>query len=155
LITTVSPTEEQTALAKKKAKDMGSIKNSITKGEGNVSGFISEIVVSEVFNARYTPCKDYDLVLPTGETIDVKAKRTTVYPKDYYECSIAKTSLHQKCDMYFFTRYDERNNLLYLLGGVYQDDFFKKAKFLKKGQKDGDNGFIVKADCYNLAIKDL
>ena len=57
--------------------------------------------------------------------------------------------------MYFFTRYDERNNLLYLLGGVYQDDFFKKAKFLKKGQKDGDNGFIVKADCYNLAIKDL
>ena len=52
MITTVSPTEEQTALAKKKAKDMGSIKNSITKGEGNVSGFISGITTSVVLPKR-------------------------------------------------------------------------------------------------------
>ena len=31
----------------------------------------------------------------------------------------------------------------------------KAAAKLKKGDPNGDNGFIVKADCYNMIIKDL
>ncbi len=34
-------------------------------------------------------------------------------------------------------------------------DYFKQATFLKKGDPNGDNGFIVKADCYNMIIRDL
>ena len=36
-----------------------------------------------------------------------------------------------------------------------KDDYFGGARFLKKGQKDGSNGFYVKADCYNMEIKKL
>ena len=28
-------------------------------------------------------------------------------------------------------------------------------KFLKAGTRDGDNGFLVRADCYNIAISEL
>ena len=35
------------------------------------------------------------------------------------------------------------------------DDYFEKAKKLTKGQIDPSNGFIVRADCYNVAISDL
>jgi hypothetical protein len=36
-----------------------------------------------------------------------------------------------------------------------REEYFDTARFLKKGEKDGDNGFVVKADCYNVPIKDL
>jgi hypothetical protein len=34
-------------------------------------------------------------------------------------------------------------------------NFFKRAKFLQKGQVDGDNRFKVKSDCYNVKISEL
>jgi len=33
--------------------------------------------------------------------------------------------------------------------------YFKNARFLKKGTTDGDNGFLVRADCYNVPISGL
>ena len=32
---------------------------------------------------------------------------------------------------------------------------FDKSKFMKKGDFDPDNGYEVRADCYNLYIEDL
>ena len=151
---TVKPTEDQKKEAHRKAKQMGSIKNSITKGEGNAAGFLAELVVANLLGADLKSTKDYDLVLPDGKTVDVKTKRTKVPPRDYYECSIAKTSLHQKCDYYVFTRCLP-DGTIYILGDCAQDDYFSRAKKLKKGQKDGDNGFTVKADCFNLPISEL
>ena len=34
-----------------------------------------------------------------------------------------------------------------------KEEFLKKAKFLKKGEMDGD--FEVKSDCYNIKISEL
>jgi len=33
--------------------------------------------------------------------------------------------------------------------------YFKQAVSLKKGDIDESNGFVVKANCYNMKIKDL
>ena len=41
------------------------------------------------------------------------------------------------------------------IGEYDKEKYFKDARFLKKGQRDGDNGFVVKADCYNMAISKL
>ena len=43
----------------------------------------------------------------------------------------------------------------WILGEYDKEQYFKDAKFLKKGQIDGDNGFRVKADCYNMPINKL
>lgn len=150
----IKPTEEQKKLAHKLANEMGSIKNSITKGEGNAAGFLAELVVASLLDGQAKSTKDYDIITKDGKTIDVKTKRTKVPPRDYYECSIAKTSLHQNCDYYVFTRCLP-DGTIYILGDCSKDNYFKKARELKKGQQDGDNGFIVKADCFNLPILEL
>ena len=151
---TIIPTDEQKQLAHKMAKQMGSIRNSITRGEGNAAGFLGEIVVADLLGIDRSPTKDYDMVLSNGKTVDVKTKRTTVVPKKYYECSIASTSTHQKCDFYVFTRC-MKDGTIYILGDCEKDDYFSRSRFLKKGEQDGDNGYIVRADCHNLPIAEL
>ena len=148
------PNEENKKQAKTLANQMGAIKNSITKGEGNAAGFLAEIVVSDILKAKRKSTKDYDIIDKEGKTIDVKTKRTKVAPLSYYECSIAETSLHQVCDYYVFTRCLP-DGTLYILGDYKQDEYFKNARKLIKGEKDGDNGFIVKANCFNLPISEL
>lgn len=149
----IQPTEEQKTKAIKEAREMGAIRNSIRKGAGNAVGFLAEIMLEEYLDCERQPCKDYD-ILWNGMKVDVKTKETTVPPKDYYDCSVAKTSTHQQCDAYLFTRYIKQGNL-YVLGWITKEDYFDKARFLRKGDRDGDNSFVVKADCYNLSIKEL
>ena len=36
-----------------------------------------------------------------------------------------------------------------------KNQYFQKAKFLKKGDVDPANNYTVRASCYNLAIEDL
>ena len=42
-----------------------------------------------------------------------------------------------------------------MLGWLSHDEYFEKAVSLHKGQIDPSNGYIVKADCYNVKISDL
>ena len=156
------PTEEQKAEALLQAKDMGAVRNSIRKGKGNAIGFIGELLVADALNVQpiLNATKDYDLVLDCGTTIDVKTKETSVVPRGYYDCSVAATSLHQDCDVYVFTRYSRENSklgrsVLFVCGWLPHDEYFKVARELKKGEQDGDNGFIVKADCFNVRIDQL
>lgn len=132
---------------------MGAIRNSIRRGGGNAVGFLAEIMLADYLRASREPCKDYDLVWD-GKRIDVKTKETTVPPREYYDNSVAATSTHQECDGYIFCRYI-RQGSLYVLGYKSKEDYFKEARFLKKGDSDGDNGYIVRADCYNLTIAEL
>jgi hypothetical protein len=41
------------------------------------------------------------------------------------------------------------------LGKITKDEFFKVATEHKKGEVDPDNGFVFRADCYNLPISML
>lgn len=160
----VKVTDEMVAVATKKAEALGKLKKSITGGEGNVAGFIGEIVTAEYFpkgEIVSDDSKDYDFILD-GVTYDIKTKRCTSEPKNTYAVSVAAANVVQKCDRYLFVRVEhvkgEPTNWTgraWLLGWLAKDVYYAAAKKLKKGQRDGDNWFTVKADCYNLDIKFL
>ena len=147
---------EDVELAKKKAKEMGTLKNSIRKGEGNVVGFLGEILFARYFGGIIDNTYDYDVIV-NNLKVDVKTKETTVKPKDHYYASVAASNTKQECDAYYFVRVKKNLSEGWLLGGELKEDFFKKAIFGKKGEKDPSShlGWRFKADCYNMEIKDL
>jgi|19_taG_2_1085344.scaffolds.fasta_scaffold85066_2 hypothetical protein len=156
-------TEEMKVTAEERAEEMGKLNNSILEGRGTPAGFLSE----EAF-LNYFP--DSKLVPQTGTQkykfdimfrdlkCELKTIRRTVKPSLGYECSIAKTSTHQKPDMYIFLsiEYRDKNKLIpkavWLLGWISKEDFYKKAKFLTKGTIDLDNNHVVSQDKYNIQI---
>ena len=112
------------------------------------------MVIDGTINNTY----DYDIVSKSGIKYDVKTKRCTSEPKPFYECSVANFNTKQKCDRYAFVRIENKNKRwgrAWVLGWLEHDEYFEKAKKLTKGQIDPSNGFIVRADCYNVAISDL
>jgi len=146
--------------ATRNANATGRLYNSITRGKGNAIGYLGEEIACAVLGGtKQNNSKqyniDYDLLLDNGVTIEVKTKRTSVEPKDYYECSVAATNTEQKCDYYCFVRVHDSRTSGWFLGVIPKKKFYKNAKFMKKGTLDPDNGFVVKADCYNLPISKL
>ena len=151
----VEITEAMLKEARFKSEEMGIINNSIEKGEGNLVGFLGELAAQKILGGKIENTYEYDLVLVNGKKVDVKTKKTSVAPKDYYDCSIANYNTRQECDEYCFVRVKDSLDIAWVLGHISKEEYFKKARFLKKGEQDGNNGFIVKADCYNLQIKEL
>ena len=146
---------EQVRKAEELAKDLGTLRNSITSGDGNLAGFLGEVVVADYIGAKHANTYDYDLVSKNGQTIDVKTKRTNYPPKDYYDCSVAAFNTKQKCDYYAFVRVKNDLSRVWVLGFYPKLDYFKDAKFYRKGEFDPDNKFTFKADCYNMPINRL
>lgn len=156
-----------------KANKLGQIANSITGGGGNTAGYLAEIALAEYLECDLVSCEpgeekyNYDLI-KNGKKIEVKTKRRTVDPRLDYEVSIAETSRHQQTDFYAFisitfghkegvgrnARYFWPESI-WLCGFIKKDDFFSKARYLKKGQVDQSNGFTVHANMFNLKIGDL
>lgn len=150
-------TQEMLERAKEKAIEMGKINNSICSGEGNLAGFIGEQAANEVIKGTINNTYDYDILDP-NDFWDVKTKRCTTKPRPYYECSVAAFNTRQKCSKYIFVRLLHEGNTYikaYILGWLSREDYYKKSKFLKKGDLDSSNNFIVRADCYNVKISDL
>ena len=136
------------------SNNMGTLNNSITKGEGNVIGFLGEIIVANELGINLDNTYDYDLIFD-GKKIDVKSKRVTSEPRDYYECSVAALNTKQKCDVYMFTRIKSDLSEGWILGYLDKEKYLKDSKFLKKGSVDPDNNWRVRTDCYNLPINKL
>ena len=152
----VQISEEQIQLADAKARDMGLLKNSITRGEGSLVGFLGEILVVKHFGGVIENTYDYDVII-NGRKIDVKTKRTTVVPLDTYLATVAGYNTRQACDSYYFVRIDLSKKEGYLLGGLSKSAFFRKATFYKKGELDPSShlGWTFTADCYNVEIRNL
>lgn len=134
------------------ADAMGKLNNSITKGDGNIAGFIGEIVVRNYLNAQQANTYDYDLILDDGLRVDVKTKRTGVKPMGFYDCSVAELSLHQDCDAYAFCRVKNDYNSCWFIGLIPHDRYFEISRYLKKGEIDRSNNYTVKSSCYNVEI---
>ena len=150
-------TNDIVEIAISKSKEMGELNNSITSGEGNLAGFIGEEIVSRFIGGTIQNTYDYDIIC-CGKTYDVKTKRCTSPPKEFYECSVAAFNIKQKCDKYVFVRVQFKNNRYgpaWILGCKDKAEYFQKSKKMKKGEIDPSNNFIVKADCYNMSIKEL
>ena len=146
--------KEDIELANKMATNMGTLNNSITKGQGNVIGFLGEIIVANELGISLDNTYDYDLVFD-DKKIDVKSKRVTSAPRDYYECSVAALNTRQRCDFYMFTRIKNDLSEGWILGYMDKEKYLSNSKFLKKGSIDPSNNWKVRTDCYNLPINKL
>jgi hypothetical protein len=143
--------------AKQNALSMGALKGSITEGEGNLAGFVGEIVVHNLIGGIRHNTHDYDIRLDE-KLIDVKTKRCTSSPKPNYECSVAAFNTQQKCSHYVFCRVLEPSySRCWVLGYLPKDEYYQVARFCKEGEIDQNDhrGWRFKADCYNIAIRDL
>jgi len=151
-------TKEMKNRAWRKAREMGVIHNSIMKGGGNIAGFIGEEIANSLIDGTVNNTYDYDITSKSGIKYDVKTKRCTSAPKPNYECSVANFNTKQKCDRYAFVRVEFKNGRwgrAWLLGWLTHEEYFHSSKKLTKGQIDPSNGFIVRADCHNVAISEL
>jgi hypothetical protein len=141
--------------ATKMANAMGALNNSISKGDGNVAGFIGELIVASILDAKQDNTYQYDLVLPDGKTIDVKSKRTNRQPKPHYDCSVAAFNTTQECDYYAFVRMNVEARVAWFLGMIPKEDYYKQATLIEAGDIIGSNQYMVRSSCYNLAIEDI
>ena len=159
----VSFTEGMVVRAKEKAESLGKINNSILKGKGNFAGYLGEEIVAAhikadiISNDEGEEKYNHDLVL-NEEKIEVKTKRRTVPPKDFYDASVAKTSRHQNPDSYVFVSIQFEGSepvKAWICGSKKATEYFEQAVFYAKGDVDPSNGWKVSTDCYNLPYKDL
>jgi|TARA_R110000787_G_scaffold224080_2_gene332333 hypothetical protein len=141
--------------ARIKSKEMGPLRNSIVKGDGNIAGFIGEQIALEHLGGTWKNTYSYDIILPDGRKVDVKTKRTSVKPNPKYDCSVSSFNTKQECDMYTFVRVMKDYSVGWYLGSMDKEEYFQKATLWKKGDVDPSNNFTIRADCYNVKIEDL
>ena len=160
--------------AQTKAKKLGRFNNSILRGGGNAAGYLGEEAVAAYIEAKITSCNkgnekyDYDIIAKDGRKIEVKTKRRTVDPLDYYDVSVAKTSVHQRPDLYIFVSISFENMAMqagkrvyrgikniWIVGQAEPEDYFARAKIWKSGEIDKRNGFKTHVDMYNLPISEI
>lgn len=147
--------DEMLIKARSMAAEMGPLRNSITKGAGNLYGFLGELLYAKYKGLLQTNTYHYDLQHSDGTTVEVKTKKTSVKPKPHYECSVAAYNTKQVCDIYVFVRVKDDLTVGWLLGYLTKNEFYEKAKKYEKGDRDPSNGFIVKAACYSVPINEL
>tara|TARA_R110002020_G_scaffold291135_1_gene506609 strand:+ start:611 stop:1111 length:501 start_codon:yes stop_codon:yes gene_type:complete len=149
--------------ARKWSKEIGSLKNSITSGKGNLGGRVGEIAFASYVGADIADDYNYDLIL-NGEKIEIKTKRRTVAPKGNYEVSVATTSLHQKPDRYVFISVEFKRKKgfnyyglqnVWLCGDMKAKEYLEKSWVYKKGDMDESNKFVTLVDMHNLSIDKL
>jgi len=154
-------TKSMAIQALKDAIEQGSLPNSILKGKGNFTGKIAEEAAKKFFgierqrNSTY----HYDITYKSI-SFDVKAKRSKTMPQMNYEASVTDCNTRQNCKHYLFARVLWPEGLalpicVYLMGYYPKDLYLKNARYLKKGDQDGDNGYIVKESCWNMFYSDL
>ena len=151
----VKPHWKKAAL--KEAEEMGALRQSITGGAGNLAGFIGERVVADYLNVKKANTYQYDLVAKKEKTYDVKTKRCKFKPLPNYTVSVCALNTKQECDAYIFVRVDNEMKTAWILGYMPKKEFYKKAKFCKRGDIDPDSNcnWRFREDCYNMYIKDL
>lgn len=154
----IIPSEEQIKSAEKKAKDLGAIRLSIRNGEGNIYGFLGEILVADYFNCKIENTYQYDLISPKGKRIDVKTKVTTVIPQLTFECSLV-AYIKQDTDYYVFVRILADKSKAWILGYIKPKEYFERAVYRVKGDLDPNSTqgkpFYFTANCHNLPISML
>ena len=154
----IIPTAAQIEEAQHAHVAMGEINRSIRHGEGNVYGFLGELLVAERFNCRAASTPHYDMVSSLGNTIDVKTKVTTVRPQSHFECSVVAYQ-DQKCDLFVFVRVLDNLSRAWVLGYISPAEYYRKAVYRRKGDLDPNSlksrSFYFTADCWNLPIGEL
>jgi hypothetical protein len=127
------------------------------KNDKGIVEYLGQIVANEFIKGSI-PSQGDKIVAPNSSLIEVKTKICTSEPLPHNECSIEAANIGQNCDYYTFVRVEYLNNVYvrgWYLGHMHKDAFYYNARKLLKGQKDGDNWFTIKSDCYNISISSL
>lgn len=158
----VQLTPEMKERAQIKAVEMGKLRNSIRRGEGNIVGFLGEEAVLSCWKGSVSH-NTYQHDLTFDEvSFEVKTKDRTVVPRLHYEASVANYNTTQNADFYTFVSlfrnkatdvYEEA----YVIGIMDKHEYFKKARYMKKDFVDmeSENKFRVQGTCYNLEYREL
>ena len=141
--------------SQKKGVELGPIHNSITRGAGNLAGFIGEYLAQSIYGGVLDNTYAYDLKLPDGRRMDVKTKITSVEPKMDYMCTVSAFQIDYDCDGYIFTRVLNSYSICWVLGHISKTLFLDKSTFHKKGTRDKNTTFIYRADSYDVPISVL
>jgi len=165
-------TEEMLLRAKKRLENIfkdsarrgGNFKQNTILKNGSEAGLLFEEAFLEYFPESSLVNQtgesrnkfNYDIIFQ-GKKCELKAVLRTVKPSPDYVCSVnAYTSKHQIPDMYIFSSIQHKDYVpktITLVGCLSREDFYRKAKFLKEGDRDFNN--IVKKDKYNVLISQL
>lgn len=135
--------------ASERAKKLGVLRNSFTKGKGNLIGFLGEEIVIAA-GAKRLNTYDYDVILPNMKTADVKTQRCLLVPTSGSGCFIFRKAIKQKCQYYVFVRMHSSLKYGWILGKITKLKFFALAKVFKKGQKYPFTGRKVRVGCYGI-----
>lgn len=149
--------EEMVDKAKRSTINVINSKNTLIKDDtSSVIGTLGELMFKLVFpNAIQANTFNYDFIW-NQKTIDIKTKTTSSnVPKETYENSIFAYQSRFICDEYVFINVSRDYKKGWILGKIDKKDYLSKAKLYKKGDVDKNNGFVFKADKYNLAISEL
>ena len=133
------------------ADKMGTLKNSITKGAGNVPAFVGEIMVQQLIGAKRQNTFDYDMITAKGTRIDVKTTMTSVAPIYTYDCKIS-AYYKQACDYYAFCRVNYNLEMAWLVGFYPSAQFFTDARHYNAGEADDVSGRVYQKECYVLPL---
>jgi len=151
----VEITPEMLQEAKERAKEIPSdLKNSILKGDGNLTSCVGQMAFEKLSGAEQSNTYHWDSKLK-DKLCEVKSKLRTVPPKGDYDCSVTNANTKQKCDFYVFVSVLKDFTKAWVLGYRTPKEYFEDAIFLNKGDLDPSNGYICKATCWNLKVRDL
>lgn len=144
--------DDELNIAKYRDELMGVLPSSRECGNGNVAGFIGEILVQKYIGGVIVDTYDYDILL--GETrIDVKTKSVSSVPQPHYLCSVMEYQLKNDTDAYFFVRVNLSTKKAWLLGSISKARLLRDGISQKRGDMDGN--WEVKEDCISVRIDQL
>ena len=84
------------------SEEMGTLRNSIRNGAGNLVGFLGEECILEYLpEAERDNTFQYDII-HREHRIEVKTKDRAYIPRPHYSVSLAAYNAVQECDFYFF-----------------------------------------------------
>jgi hypothetical protein len=152
-------------VAHAKRQKMGAIRNSILKGQGNLTGFIGEAVLMRALRAcgdpvisqrvRHVDRHKYDVVV-NGNPLEIKTKRiyTPKFYRDYDNVVNGKSC--RQVGTYVFLRlvYDDatQQGKVWFVGCWPCRTFAANSRFLKRGDKVGY--WTVKSSCFARMLGD-
>jgi hypothetical protein len=145
-------TSDMVERALAKGCSMGELKNSITKGEGNGSGFLGEEMLKKYYAISSKNTFDYDMMFK-DKKLEVKTKRTSVPPEPHYECSVAAYNTRQKCDFYVFARVSYDLTQGWIIGYLSKKEFYEIARYSEEGTYEEENDYVEQATCYKVQAK--
>lgn len=145
--------KEMLARATQRAFKMGDLNNNFSP-QSNTVGMLGEEIFQYLFpSALLCDTSDYDFII-NSKKIDVKSVITSIEPKPYYEFSITKNREDKDFNFYFICAISSSFSHGWAIGTISKEDFFSKAKIIKKGDQR-PNGGVYKADAKSISYAEL